>query len=81
MSLEPCYYGERKIIYVQIRYPDHENGNKMFSVYGRSFKEVIKAIDKGLTAAFGKVGAKRPGGRPKKAKPNPNRMRSRTRVF
>lgn len=72
MPLEGCYYGDRKIIYVQIRYPDHKNGSKLVSVYGHSFKEVVKAIDAGLTAAFGKVGAKRPAG---------GRGRSRTRVY
>jgi hypothetical protein len=79
MSLEPCYYGDRKVIYIKISYPDHKNGIKSLTVYGRTFKEVVTAIDKGLTSSFGKVGAKRPAGRPRK--PNPNRMRSRTRVF
>ena len=55
-------YGERKVIYVQIRFPDAKNG-KMMSVYGRTFREVVAAIDDGLTRAFGKVGAKRPRGK------------------
>jgi hypothetical protein len=74
-SLKPCYYGDRKVIYVQIRYPDHKNGNKMITVYGHTFWDVVTAIDKGLTSAFGKVGAKRPAGRPKKGN------RSRTRAY
>ena len=45
MPLEACYYGDRKVIYVQIRYPDHKNGSKLVSVYGHSFKEVVRAIE------------------------------------
>ena len=72
MALEACYYGDRKVIYVQIRYPDQKRGSKLVSVYGHSFKEVLRAIDQGLTTAFGKVGAKRPTG---------GRGRARTRVY
>lgn len=64
-NLEPCYYGDRKVIYVQVRHPDAAKGSKMISVYGHSMNDVLKVIDEGLTKAFGKVGAHRPTGRKK----------------
>jgi hypothetical protein len=65
MKLSSCYYGDRKVIYVEVAHPDRKNGQKLVSVYGHSLEQVIKAVDKGLTKAFGKVGANRPKGRPK----------------
>lgn len=62
-KISACYYGDRRVIYVKIQHPDPVNGNKMLSVYGHSMKDVLKAIDEGLTRAFGKVGK----GRPKRA--------------
>lgn len=63
VGLEPCYYGDRKVIYVHVRYPDMKFGQKMVTVYGKSFAEVYRVIDAAMTKAFGKVGANRPLGR------------------
>ena len=64
MKLNSCYYGERRVIYIRIGYPDHKNGQKLVSVYGHTLDQVIRVVDKGVTEAFGKVGANRPKGRP-----------------
>lgn len=64
--LEPCYYGHRKVVYVAITSVDRKQSRNL-SVYGHSHDQVVRAIDEGLSARFGKTGAPRPKGRPKRA--------------
>ena len=65
MKLRPCFYGDRRVIYVQITHPDAKNGQKSLSVYGHTLDAVWLAVDRGLSEAFGKTASNRPSGRPK----------------
>lgn len=65
--LEGCYYGHRQVVYVTITTVDRTK-SKNLSVYGESFARVLKAIDAGLTQRFGRTGAPRPKGRPRRTK-------------
>lgn len=65
--LEPCYYGRREVVYVTIVSVDRTL-SKNLSVYGHSHAEVLRAIDEGLSSRFGKTGASRPKGRPKRSR-------------
>jgi hypothetical protein len=65
--LEPCYYGRREVVYVTIVSVDRTR-SKNLSVYGHSHKQVVRAIDDGLTRSFGKTGCARPKGRPRKSR-------------
>lgn len=66
-KLEPCYYGRRVVVYVSITSVDRSQSRNL-SVYGHSHAQVVRAIDKGLSAHLGKTGGPRPKGRPKRAK-------------
>jgi len=63
--LEPCYYGRREVVYVTIVSVDRTL-SKNLSVYGHSHSDVVRAIDEGLALRFGKTGASRPKGRPRR---------------
>lgn len=65
--LEPCYYGRREVVYVSITSVNRSESRNL-SVYGHSHDQVVRAIDEGLSARFGKTGGPRPKGRPKRAK-------------
>lgn len=65
--LSNAYYGDRKVIYVQVRYPDMKHGSKLVSVYGHTFQEVRSVVESALASKFGRVPAKRPWGRTKRS--------------
>lgn len=65
--LEPCYYGRRQVVYVTISSVDRRK-SKSVSVYGETHDQVVRTIDMALTNRFGKTGAPRPKGRPRRAK-------------
>lgn len=66
-KIEPCWFGDRQIIYVRIERPDHNGpgGARHFVVYGHSLDKVVKEVTDGLAASFGWHG----GGRVRKGRP------------
>lgn len=69
MTVKRQSYGQKKQVYVQIAGLE-EDKLKILWVHGRTFDEVLRVVDKSLTAAFGRDG-----------KGPPKERRARTRVY
>lgn len=66
-KIEPCWFGDRKVIYVQVEDPSHKGSGrqKHFVVYGHSLDRVTSEVFNALGKIFGWHG----GGSPRRGRP------------
>lgn len=69
-KIDPCWFGERKVVYVQVEEPNHRGRGrqKHFVIYGHSLDRVASEVFQGLAKVFGwhGGGSQRRGRPPKK---------------
>jgi hypothetical protein len=65
--IEPCWFGERKIVYVRVLRPDHDGRGhtRNFVVYGKTVDQVAVEVSRGLAKSFGYHG----GGHVRRGRP------------
>lgn len=74
-KIEPCWFGDRKVIYVQVEDPSHKGSGrqKHFVVYGHSLDRVTSEVFNALGRIFGWHG----GGSPRRGRPRKKRTTTR----
>ena len=68
-KVDPCWFGDRKVVYVRVELPDHKGPGaaKHFVVYGHSLDKVSEKVFASLAKEFGwHGGGHRRAGRPPK---------------
>lgn len=61
-KVDPCWFGERRVVYVRVELPDHRGGDKTkhFVVHGHSLDRVTSEVFRALAKAFGWHGGGHP---------------------
>lgn len=74
-KVDPCWFGERKVVYVQVEEPHHKGSGrqKHFVVYGHTLDKVATEVFRGLAKVFGWHG----GGHQRKGRPLKKRRTSK----